>query len=189
MIREEFPPAWIEMGKIGEETVTESIPKGFKYFRNIYVPCFHGYDREEIDLVIIGRSGIWSIEIKNWRGIAYLGNYPDEIVFERNTKLGLRTSFRYNPYYQAKRHSEDLHKYFCRYFKSYFPSPQTLVVFVQKDINGINGVNLSHIRRSNPSIIYLQELKSVICKPGLPVIWDDWQPFYDLLKKLPKRTV
>jgi len=54
--------SWEELGEVGEQKVIASISKGFAYFRNIYVPCCHGYGKEEIDLVVTGPTGIWSIE-------------------------------------------------------------------------------------------------------------------------------
>ena len=66
--------SWVEMGEVGEEKVVASIPKGYASFRNRLVPCCHGYVQEEIDLVATGPTGIWSIEVKNWRGIAYRGD-------------------------------------------------------------------------------------------------------------------
>ena len=180
--------SWEELGEAGERKVRAAIPKGFDYFRNIHIPCCHGYGSEEIDLVVTGRTGIWSIEIKNWRGIARLGDYPEEVVFIRNTSRGERTSFRDNPYKQARRHTEDLYQYLAQTLKSWFPTINTLVVFATRDKNGVNGVNLNNIRYYNPSIIYLDELQKYICRPGLPVRWDKWHLVADILSNLPTRT-
>ena len=148
------PASWEEMGEVGEQKVIAAIPKGFAYFRNIYVPCCHGFGREEIDLVVLGPTGIWCIEVKNWRGIAYRGDYSEEIVFVRNTASGERISFRENPYLQARYHAHDLHAYLSQKIKTWFPTIRTLVVFAARDRHGINGVNLSRIRRSDPSEPY-----------------------------------
>ena len=176
--------SWEELGEAGEQKVIAAIPKGFAYSRNIHIPCCHGYGTEEIDLVVTGPTGIWSIEVKNWRGIAYPGYHPEEIEFARNTSRGERISFRNNPYQQARRHAEDLHHYLSENIKSWFPSIRWLVVFATRDRNGVNGVNLDRIRHNNPSIIYLSELEKFICKPGPPVRWDKWHIVADLLNNL-----
>jgi len=49
--------SWEELGEAGEQKVIEAIPVGFSHFRNIYIPCCHGYGREEIDLVATGPTG------------------------------------------------------------------------------------------------------------------------------------
>ena len=180
--------SWEDLGEAGEQKVIAAIPTGFDYFRNIYVPCCHGYVQEEIDLVVTGSTGIWSIEVKNWRGVAYLGDYPEEIVFVRNTSRGERTSFRDNPYEQARRHAEDLHHYLSKTLKSWFPSIHTLVVFATRDRNGVNGANLDNICRYNPSTIYLDELQGLLSKPSNIVRnWDKWHSVADVLGKLPTR--
>ncbi len=180
--------SWEELGEAGEQKVVTAIPKGFAYFRNIYIPCCHGYGTEEIDLVVTGPTGIWSVEVKNWRGIAYPSDYPEEIVFVRNTSSGKRTSFRDNPYQQARRHAEDLHHYLSQKLKVWFPGTRTLVVFATRDRNGINGVNLYRIRRYNPSIIYLDEMLERLNNLGdLVRGWDKWDLLADLLNNLPTR--
>jgi hypothetical protein len=55
--------SWEELGKAGEQKVIMAIPTGFVHFRNIYIPCCHGYGNEEIDLMVTGPTGIWSIEV------------------------------------------------------------------------------------------------------------------------------
>ena len=180
--------SWEELGEAGEQKVIASIPTGFAHFRNIYIPCCHGYGYEEIDLVVIGPTGIWSIEVKNWRGIAYPGDYPEEIVFVRNTSKGERTSFRNNPYEQARRHAEDLNYYLKKILKTWFPTIHTLVVFATKDRNGVNGANLYNIRRYNPSTIYLDELPGLLSNPNsLVKYWDKWHLVTDALGKLSTR--
>ncbi len=131
------------MGEVGEEKVIGAIPKGFTYFRNRLVPCCHAYGQEEIDLVVTGLTGIWSIEVKNWRGLAYPERDSLEvIVFQRNTPSGEKTSYRENPYAQARRHAHDLHEYLKQEINGWFPAVKTLVVFVTYDRYGVDGVNL-----------------------------------------------
>ena len=154
--------SWEELGEAGEQKASQAIPKGFSHFHNKLVSCQHGNDYEEIDLIVMGTTGIWSIEVKNWRGIAYPGDYPEEIVFVRNTPDGRRTSTRVNPFYQAHNHTQDLHSYLSRTLGEWFPSIHTLVVFVSRDSNGVIGVNLDHVRRLNPSVVYLDEMPEVI---------------------------
>jgi len=180
--------SWEELGEAGEQKVAAAIPKGFAYFRNIHIPCCHGYGTEEIDLVVTGPTGIWSIEVKNWRGIAYPGDYPDEIEFVRNTSRGKRTSFRDNPYIQARRHAEDLHHYLSQNLKTWFPGTRYLVVFATRDMDGVNGVNLYRIHHDNPSTIYLDEMLERISNPrDLVRAWDKWDLVADLLNSLPTR--
>lgn len=177
--------SWEELGEVGEQKVSQAIPKGFSHFRNKLVPCQYDNDYEEIDLIVIGTTGIWSIEVKSWRGIAYHGDYPEEIVFVRNTPDGRRTSNRYNPFYQARNHAQDLHSYLAYSLKEWFPSIHTLVVFASRDRIGVNGVNLERVRRLNPSIIYLDEMPEVITDNSNIVRgWREWYRVKDALSKL-----
>ena len=125
--------SWEEWGEDGEHKVVSAIPKGFSYFRNAIVNCQHGNDYEEIDLIAVGLTGIWCVEIKNWRGIAYPGDYREELVFIRKTPNGKRTSFRENPYYQTKDHTYDLSYYLRTTTKKWFPSKHSIVVIVNRD--------------------------------------------------------
>jgi len=177
--------SWEELGEAGEQKVLPAVPEGFFYFRNVLVPCHHGNDYEEIDLVVVGATGIWSIEIKNWRGIAYPGDYAEELVFIRNTPSGHRTSYRDNPFYQARNHAQDLYSYLVDNLKEWFPSIHTLVVFASRDPHGVTGVNLDRVRYSNPSVIYLEEMKSVLKDPRKIVrVWDGRHQVKDALSKL-----
>ena len=177
--------SWEELGEAGEQKVLTAVPKGFFYFRNILVPCIHGNDYEEIDLAVVGPTGIWSIEVKNWRGIAYPGNYPEELIFVRKTSDGTRTSTRDNPFYQAHHHSEDLHDYLAKRLKGWFPSIQTLVIFAFRDPEGINGANLTRIRYTNPSIIYLEEMGNLLEDSRKKVqAWKGWYEVRGALSKL-----
>jgi len=180
--------SWEQLGEAGEQKVREAIPEGFYHFRNIFVPCHHGYGREEIDLVVVGPTGIWAIEVKNWRGIAYPGDYPEELVFIRNTPDGRRTSHRENPYLQASDHAYDLHRYLTDNLQKWFPSVKTLVIFASRDPSGVNGVNLDRVRDTNPTIIYLEEMTRVLKAPGTTVYaWDGWHRVKDALSKLHTR--
>lgn len=177
--------SWEELGEDGERKVLATIPEGFSHYRNILVPCHHGNDYEEIDLIVVGPTGIWSIEIKNWRGIAYSGHHRDELVFSRRLPRGRRTSYRDNPYYQARNHAEDLGSYLQESLKEWFPSIHTLVVFASRDPAGINGVNLDRVRYANPSIIYLEEMTNVLVDSSKTVRgWERQYRVKDALSKL-----
>ena len=177
--------SWEELGEDGERKVLAAIPEGFSHYRNVLVPCHHGNDYEEIDLIVVGPTGIWSIEIKNWRGIAYSGHHPEELVFSRRLPRGRRTSYRDNPYYQARNHAQDLHFYLEESLNEWFPSIHTLVVFASRDPVGINGVNLDRVRYANPSIIYLEEMTNVLGDPRKIVRgWERQYRVKDALSKL-----
>ena len=166
--------SWIELGQAGEQKVLAAIPKGFTCFQNILVPCVHGLEFEEIDIVAVGPTGIWSIEVKNWRGIAYPGDYPEELVFYRRTPDGNRTSYRFNPYHQAQSHTQDLFSYLSRSIGKWFPPIHNIVVFVKRDNKGRNGVNLNRVLKSNPSYIYLYQIPAVLLNPMKNIrAWDD----------------
>jgi hypothetical protein len=177
--------SWEQLGEAGEQKVSATIPKDFSHFRNLLVPCQHGNDYEEIDLVAVGPTGIWSIEVKNWRGIAYPGDYPEELIFIRSTPDGRRTSTRDNPFYQARNHSQDLHSYLAKKLKEWFPPIHTLVVFVSRDPDGVNGADLGRVRHINPSIIYLEEMTNVLSDSRRIVqAWDKQHKVKDALGKL-----
>jgi len=177
--------SWEQLGEAGEQKVSAAIPEDFSYFRNLLVPCQHGNDYEEIDLIVVGPTGIWSIEVKNWRGIAYPGDYPDELVFNRRLSSGHHTSYRDNPFYQARNHSEDLYSYLAATSKCWFPPIHTLVVFASRDPDGVNGADLGRVRRNNPSIIYLEEMPRVLTDSREIVrVWDKQQRVKDALGKL-----
>lgn len=178
--------SWEKLGEAGEQKVSAAIPEDFSYFRNLLVPCQHGKDYEEIDLVAVGPTGIWSIEVKNWRGIAYPGDYREELIFIRSTPDGRRPSTRYNPYDQARCCSEDLYDYLKKSLKEWFPPIHTLVVFASRDPDGVNGVDLDRVRPTNPSIIYLEEMTNVLSDSRRIVqAWDKQHKVKDALGKLP----
>ena len=106
----------------------------------------------------------------------------------QDTSSGKKTSFRDNPYRQARRHADDLHHYLSQNLKVWFPGTRYLVVFATKDMEGVNGVNLYHVRRYNSSLIYLDEMLERISNPGdLVRGWDKWDLVADLLNSLPTR--
>lgn len=177
--------SWEELGEDGERKVRAAIPEGFSHYRNILVPCQHGNDYEEIDLIVVGSTGIWSVEIKNWRGIAYPGRHREELVFSRRLPRGRRTSYRDNPYFQARNHVQDLFSYLAESLKEWFPPIHTLVVFASRDPDGVNGVNLERVRYANPSIIYLEEMTNVLVDPSKTIRgWEGRNRVNDALSKL-----
>lgn len=157
--------SWSVLGEKGEEEVRRHVPDGFYSFQNILLRCCHGNDFEEIDLIVVGETGIWCVEIKNWRGIAYPTYDRDSIDVVRRTPNGPRNSQRFNPYYQVKRHCQDLHDCLS-YLKIWFPPIRSLVVFASRDKDGIEGVNLDRIRGENLSLIYLEELTQTLLDSG-----------------------
>jgi len=105
----------------------------------------------------VGPTGIWCIEIKNWRGIVYPGEDRETLYVKRQAKTKAFASQRVNPFLQLKRHSEDLLEYFRDTVPIWLPLKR-LVVFSKYDQNGKDGINLNPVRDWNPSLCYLKEM-------------------------------
>ncbi len=93
------------MGQLGEEHVVEALraqlDSEWTLFRNIVLPGRKGGD---LDAVLVGPTGIWALEVKNFTGVyRYVRNR-----WERTTKRGWEP-VKSDPAAQARRNAARLH--------------------------------------------------------------------------------
>ncbi len=159
--------SWEELGDAGEARVQAAVPRQYTVFPNVLVPCSHGdKDFEEIDLVAVGPTGIWAVEVKAWRGVLTASEDPQEFICVRPNASGVSESYRENPYYLARGHADDLRGYLSDQLRTNEFKAQTLIVFAFRDSYGINGINMEFVRLQNPSFVYADEISTILLRFG-----------------------
>lgn len=157
--------SWEELGDAGEARVQAAVPRQYTVFPNVLVRCSHGdKDFEEIDLVAVGPTGIWAVEVKTWRGVLTASEDPQEFVCVRPNASGVSESYRENPYYLARDHADDLHGYLSERLRTDEFKVRTLIVFAARDLHGMNGINMEFVRSQNPSFVYADEIPRVLLR-------------------------
>lgn len=100
------------IGRRGENLIYDVLKPlekyGFKFLFNLYIPRGNNRDKTtEIDVVMIGRSGVFVIESKNYSGWIF-GNdrnhYWTQILYHEKHRF-------YNPIFQNKSHLRWIRKY------------------------------------------------------------------------------
>lgn len=106
-------------GMVGEDTVYRQLNsiKGKKYIlRNVYLPTYSGHT--ELDMILIHKTGIYAVEVKNYSGEVW-GSLEED---QWKHALGDNVFMFYNPIKQNKGHIHWLNKNTNFKYKDYIKS-------------------------------------------------------------------
>lgn len=98
----------VKKGKQGEKDVKKSVDSlGLKCLTNLYIP--NGYGTSEIDLLFVDKTGVYVIEVKNYRATIYGDSVADywNAVYSSNITYKM-----YNPIKQNDTHLKVLNYLF-----------------------------------------------------------------------------